>query len=488
MEALDLSGNHLLKELNLHYCNLQELDLRGCTGLTGLKCHGNERLSSLLLAENVPLETLYISNTQLTISGQGVNIYAYPDLKYLWVDGLGLATLDVSFFEHLTGLSCANNQLEQLDVSGNTGLTVLYCDNNSIKELNLSPNGELVQLFCSDNLLEELDLSANTKLERIDCSRNKLSHLDVSACAEQLIRLHCDGNELTDLVLGDANKLFFWLTCSDNRLTELQVDRLSLLGTLDCSNNQLSALKLPATDRLTKLFCYGNPMTELDIHACTELIGIYKNAEPNDAVQPSGTVCWRLNESFIMHADASLHIIIDAPVPVRSVTLNKPGATLTRTGKTPKPTLTLKPTVEPADADDRSVTWSSDKPAVAKVDANGKVTALKAGTATITCTARDGSGVKAACRITVKDAKVTKITLNKTKATLKVGKTLQLKVKKFTPASPLNTRVKWSSNKPKIAKVDKNGKVTALKKGKAVITCAAQDGSNKKAKCTVTVK
>ena len=69
--------------------------------------------------------------------------------------------------------------------------------------------------------------------------------------------------------------------------------------------------------------------------------------------------------------------------------------------------------------------------------------------------------------------------LNKRKATLYTGKTLQLKVAGATKG------VKWSSSRPKVAKVDQKGLVTALKAGKATIT-AKVDG--KKLTCAITVK
>lgn len=61
---------------------------------------------------------------------------------------------------------------------------------------------------------------------------------------------------------------------------------------------------------------------------------------------------------------------------------------------------TLVATVEPADAGDPSVTWSSSDEAVATVDANGVVTGVAAGTATITVTTTDGS-FTADCAVTV---------------------------------------------------------------------------------------
>lgn len=74
-----------------------------------------------------------------------------------------------------------------------------------------------------------------------------------------------------------------------------------------------------------------------------------------------------------------------------------------------------------------------------------------------------------------------KTALNKTKATLTVGETLQLKLKN----APKGKTVEWKSSKKSVASVSKNGKVTAKKAGKAKITATV----NKKSySCTVTVK
>lgn len=63
---------------------------------------------------------------------------------------------------------------------------------------------------------------------------------------------------------------------------------------------------------------------------------------------------------------------------------------------------TIKATVAPSNATNNSVKWISSSPDVATVDDNGNVTALKAGSTTITCTAVDGSGVSVSCHVTVK--------------------------------------------------------------------------------------
>lgn len=71
------------------------------------------------------------------------------------------------------------------------------------------------------------------------------------------------------------------------------------------------------------------------------------------------------------------------------------------------------------------------------------------------------------------------VKLNKKKLTLKVGQTYTLKVK------GTKKKVKWSSSKKSVVKVNSKGKITAKKKGTATIT--AKVGS-KKYKCKVTVK
>lgn len=81
--------------------------------------------------------------------------------------------------------------------------------------------------------------------------------------------------------------------------------------------------------------------------------------------------------------------------PVTGVTLDPTSLSLF-TGDT----ATLTATVEPENATNKNVTWSSDKPEVATVE-NGKVTAKAAGTATITATAEDDSNISATCTVTV---------------------------------------------------------------------------------------
>lgn len=146
---------------------------------------------------------------------------------------------------------------------------------------------------------------------------------------------------------------------------------------------------------------------------------------------------------------------------------------------------TLKATVKPADATNQAVTWRSSAPKVAKVDQKGKVSALSAGTATITAKTADGAFTAKAV-ITVKAVKVTGVTLNSSKATLEIGKTKTLKAT-VKPTNATNQAVTWKTSDSKVAKVSSKGVVTAAGPGKTTITVTTKDGSFKKT-CVITVK
>jgi uncharacterized protein YjdB len=133
------------------------------------------------------------------------------------------------------------------------------------------------------------------------------------------------------------------------------------------------------------------------------------------------------------------------------------------------------------------VTWSSDNPDVATVDDAGEVTALSAGTATITVTTEEGN-FTASCVVTVEESTVlvTGVTLDKERLTIKKGESFSLTAT-VLPADATNKAVTWSSDDPDVATVDNVGKVTALAVGKATITVTTEEGSFT-ATCAVTVE
>ncbi|MBR5175165.1 MAG: Ig-like domain-containing protein [Bacteroidales bacterium] len=172
---------------------------------------------------------------------------------------------------------------------------------------------------------------------------------------------------------------------------------------------------------------------------------------------------------------------VPATVGVSGVSINKTTLSLTEGGSE-----TLTATVAPDNATNKAVSWKSSDTGVATVDNSGKVTAVKAGSATITVTTNDGSKT-ATCSVSVasKTVSVTAISLDKTTLELAEGAEETLKAT-ITPADATNQVVTWSTSDHNVANVS-DGKVTAVKAGEATITVTTSDGG-KTATCKVTVK
>ena len=177
----------------------------------------------------------------------------------------------------------------------------------------------------------------------------------------------------------------------------------------------------------------------------------------------------------------SAECAVTVSVPVSGVTLSETEKTLDAGDS-----FQLTATILPADAGNKSVSWSSSADNVAEVDENGTVTAKAAGTAVITVLTADGYK-EATCTVTVKApvVPVTGISLNKDALTLDVGGTETLKAS-LSPETATNKGVKWTSSDESIVKVSDKGVVTAVKAGTASITVTSEDGSFS-ATCAVTV-
>lgn len=175
---------------------------------------------------------------------------------------------------------------------------------------------------------------------------------------------------------------------------------------------------------------------------------------------------------------AQYALTVKEHVSVSGITLNKKTTSIVKGAVE-----TLVATITPPDAENTEVKWASDKPAVAKVDQTGKVTAVDGGTANITATTVDGNKV-ATCVVTV-TVPVTNVTLDTDAITLEINGTQKL-VATIVPANATNQKVTWKSDKQEIATVDQEGTVTGVADGVANVTAETEDGK-KVATCAVTV-
>ena len=141
----------------------------------------------------------------------------------------------------------------------------------------------------------------------------------------------------------------------------------------------------------------------------------------------------------------------------------------------------IQATIEPDYAGDKSILWMSSNADVAVVT-NGEVTGIAAGEAIIS--ASTNNGLVATCKVSVFATQANSVILNKSKADLYPGETLELSAV-VLPESADDKSVKWTSSNEEVATVNENGIVIATAVGTTIITATATSGVF--ATCEVTV-
>lgn len=157
---------------------------------------------------------------------------------------------------------------------------------------------------------------------------------------------------------------------------------------------------------------------------------------------------------------------VNKPIPVITVTritLNASNAKITVGDK-----LTLKATVNPSNAANKTVSWTSDNIAAATVN-NGVVTGLKPGTAKITAKSNNGKTAYATITVLAKTIPVNRLDIDKESITLETGNQANINVN-VLPSNATNKQLNFSSSDTSVASVSANGTVTANAAGYATIT------------------
>lgn len=150
-------------------------------------------------------------------------------------------------------------------------------------------------------------------------------------------------------------------------------------------------------------------------------------------------------------------------------------------------TVQLHATVTPDDEYAPTVEWSSSRPGVATVSANGLVKGYMTGTATIT--AKVGQST-ATCVVTVIPVYATGLTLSSYQEEMEVGQSTRI-VAYISPSDVSNRQVSWSVTGSDVAHCSWSGNectILAMKAGTATVTATTTDGTNLSASCQITVR
>lgn len=262
-----------------------------------------------------------------------------------------------------------------------------------------------------------------------------------------------------------------------------------------CAGGKTASCKVTVTDKVIPVTSITLNKTNLSLEK-GQSETLVATVKPDDATDK--TVSWSSSDNAIATVDQNGKVTankggtaiikassgsvtasctVTVSVPVQSITIN-----YTYIGIIVGETFNLIATVNPEDADEKTVTWSSSNTAIASVDGNGTVEGVSVGTATIYAKAGQKS---ASCQVTVsaQPIPVSSVSLNKTEVSLMVGNSFALSVTINPSNATIVNGTVWTSSNPSVATVDSSGKITAISKGSAAITVNV-DG--KTASCVVT--
>ena len=175
------------------------------------------------------------------------------------------------------------------------------------------------------------------------------------------------------------------------------------------------------------------------------------------------------------------------PIYVQDLKLDKTNINLDLNGTK---TARITATIEPANASNKNLSWTSSNPKVATVDTKGNVNAIGVGNATITVKTLDGSNITKTCQVNVirTPIKVTEVKLNVSNREIDLSRDnhTSILIATVVPSNADNQNLIWESSNPEIATVS-NGVVTGITEGEAAIVVKSAENPNIEAVCKINV-
>jgi len=242
---------------------------------------------------------------------------------------------------------------------------------------------------------------------------------------------------------------------------------------------QINATPLPSGSPFLRYYWSVNPSTAAAITSTGLVIARHNAQITVTAVAMDGS-------------GASGQIVLqllNQPIFSNSLIVTSQGGGNTIT--TPEGTLQMLATIAPANATYTTVAWSLSNPAVARISRTGLLTAVANGTTSVIARTLDGTNITSSFNVTITGQNTSAASLsvqgqgginsiNTALGTLPMQAT-------FSPATPSNSRLHWSSSNPSIATVSRQGIVQALRNGTVTISATCLDGSGLTATRIITI-
>ena len=207
-----------------------------------------------------------------------------------------------------------------------------------------------------------------------------------------------------------------------------------------------------------------------DIASVDESTGVITAHKVGDAVITATTT-----DGSDISASTTIHV---TPLKVSQIEMSKEISLLHTLSKQ------IEVNIAPELADNKTLKWTSDNENITTVTQEGVVKGMNVGSANITATAMDGSGVSATCKVTVDP-----VTINLSTNTINLQKGSEY-VEQTATVLPENYEYKdvvWTTSGNGVASVDKDGHITANKPGVDTLRCSLSYDSHIYSECRVIV-
>ena len=259
---------------------------------------------------------------------------------------------------------------------------------------------------------------------------------------------------------------------------------------------QLTATVLPAnaTNKTVTWTSKNEQVVKVDSSGKVTIIGAGETAIEAKAGEKTFTVQVKIEAQSQPQQPQPQQPQEPQNVPVQSITVT-PASIAAKVGEGP---IQLTATVLPANATNKTVTWTSKNEQVVKVDSSGKVTIIGAGETAIEAKAGEKTftvQVKIEAQSQPQQPQpqqpqnpkvlVESLSLSFAELSLKVGEAKDLPSVTITPSNATDQAITWISNKPEVAKVE-NGKVVGVSSGTVQIIASSTNSKTAMLNVTVT--
>ncbi len=503
---LNLSQNIALKYLEINNLQISNIDLHNNTLLEKFHCNDTP-ITNIDLSNNISLQHLVCTNTNIT----SLDLTHNSTLQVLICNHNKITSLDVSANSSLSYLDCSSNQLNRLNVANGNNINFIYWDPWYIDPAFLAQNNPNLTCIQVDNGFNP-DAQTGNGTEWVKDETAVWNNNSANPCVPVTgVTLN-----LSSVIMqtGETQQLIATVQPSDATFQNV-IWSSSNNNVATVNTNGLVTAVAEGNATITVTTEDGDYTATCAVEVTTATIAVTGvNVSPSNisleedniqqlsaTISPANAtnqnVSWSSSDNSIAIVDSNGLVTAVAvgnttitvttadggytatcAVEVTSATIAVTGVSvnLSNISLVEGDTQQLSATISPANATNQNVSWSSSDNSIAIVDANGLVTAVAAGNATIMVTTADG-GYTATCAVEVTPATiaVTGVSVSPASTGIVEGENKQLTVIVY-PSNATNQTVTWSSSDNNIATVNNNGLVSAVAVGNAIITVTTEDG------------